>query len=422
MDRFSVLVDGFNLEMPHGTGVKTYSRAVVNALCALGADVNILFSVPLKGAPHSFEEVGRGRWFGRWRSIKKILGTPMKNLFGVMNPSPLNSAVSKNFDIPIGVSSCSVPNGYFVANMRFKYLRKETAIRMPGRVNIWHATYPLPMRVKGARMVTTIHDLIPLRLPRTTLYQTKFYKGLIEKSLQDSELIFADSEYSKKDILDIFGTSPDKIAVVYPPVAPRDSLHGMNEEALSKLLKRFGLEWKKFILFVGAIEPRKNVRRLIDAYVASKVNGPLVIAGKKAWMWEDEIRGADFLFQNRKETGRSVVLLEHVTDCDLELLYRGASCLVLPSLYEGFGLPPVEAMSLGCPVITSRMTSLPEVCGDAALYVDPYDTGDIQRKMESLVEDVSLQEKLIRAGRERAALYSIENFERRLSNLYSKIL
>jgi len=164
---------------------------------------------------------------------------------------------------------------------------------------------------------------------------------------------------------------------------------------------------------VGAIEPRKNVGKLIDAYSMIDTEMPLVIAGKRAWLWEDEINGRNF---------KNVHLLEYVPTEDLRYLYSGAYCFVFPSLYEGFGLPPLEAMSFGCPVITSRISSLPEVCGDAALYADPYDIYDIKEKIENLLSNPQLRDRLSKIGMERAKLFSMENYTKQLYEAYSKVL
>ncbi|MBU0987089.1 MAG: glycosyltransferase family 4 protein, partial [Proteobacteria bacterium] len=147
---------------------------------------------------------------------------------------------------------------------------------------------------------------------------------------------------------------------------------------------------------------------------------PLVIVGKKAWLWESELNVlyADW---NNKRTQKKIRLLEYVPTVDLPVLYNGARCLAFPSLYEGFGLPPIEAMSLGCPVLTSSVASLPEICGEAALYVDPYDTRDIADKLGRIINDDELKAKLINAGYDRAKYFSMENYMERLTAAYAKV-
>ena len=192
-----------------------------------------------------------------------------------------------------------------------------------------------------------------------------------------------------------------------------------SEAEIAFFLRRYGLEFQNYILFVGAIEPKKNVGRLLDAYASMDIDMPLVIVGKKGWLWEDELGKMGFIDNSSK---KSVRLLEYISVESLRYLYSGAYCLVFPSLYEGFGLPPIEAMSFGCPVITSNLSCLPEICGDAALYVDPYSIQDIKDKLETLISDSQLRERLVRAGRVNAQAFRMANYQKRLYQAYRKAL
>jgi glycosyltransferase involved in cell wall biosynthesis len=146
----------------------------------------------------------------------------------------------------------------------------------------------------------------------------------------------------------------------------------------------------------------------------------LVIVGKKGWLWEDEIGKLEAVFG--KDFSRKIKLLEYVEKKDLSYLYNGAFCFVFPSLYEGFGLPPLEAMSLGCPVVTSNVASLPEVCGNAAIYVDPFDSDEIRLGIEKLINNPQIQNQLIEAGKERVKLFSMENYANKLYEAYTKVI
>ena len=177
----------------------------------------------------------------------------------------------------------------------------------------------------------------------------------------------------------------------------------------SKLLKEKYKINKKYILFVGTLQPRKNIVRLIEAF--SKIHHQqqlnLVIVGKKGWMYEE-------ILEAPKQYGieNQIKFLEFVPDEDLSLLYKNALCFVLPSLYEGFGLPVLEAMTQGCPVITSNVSSLPEAGGDAALYVNPEDVDEIAAKMQSLVKDEELRKTLIEKGYKQVKKFSWEKAAR----------
>ncbi len=138
-------------------------------------------------------------------------------------------------------------------------------------------------------------------------------------------------------------------------------------------------------------------------------------------MWEDQVDKAEALM-GRTRYQQHFRLLDYVSGADVGILYANALFFVFPSLYEGFGLPPLEAMHYGCPVMTSNASSLPEVCGDAALYIDPYDVDDIRAKMESLLSDENLRRQLAEKGRKRVEFFSMENYQKRLYEAYSKVL
>jgi glycosyltransferase involved in cell wall biosynthesis len=285
------------------------------------------------------------------------------------------------------------------------------------KIDIWHATYPLPLRIKGAKKITTIHDIIPLRLPYTTLDDKRFFYKLIENSLKTSDLIITVSENTKQDLIEFFDYDPNQIVVTYQPIALNKKT--ISEDQLSIYLRKYKLENKRYLLFVGAIEPKKNLGRLIEAYALSNLGIPLVIVGKKGWLWEKDLEKISMIFG---KDSQQVKILEYVPFADLPYLYKGASCFIFPSLYEGFGLPPLEAMNFDCPVITSNVSSLPEICGDGALYIDPYDVNDIAEKITRLIYDRELRNRLSQGGKERVEFFSFDNYLLRLANAYQKLL
>ena len=154
---------------------------------------------------------------------------------------------------------------------------------------------------------------------------------------------------------------------------------------------------------MGTIQPRKNIARLIEAFSKIKNEIQLVIVGKKGWLYEEILETPKKL-----EIADRVKFLDFVTDEDLPIFYKNAMCFVLPSLYEGFGLPVLEAMQYGCPVITSNVSSLPEAGGDAALYVDPLNVDDIKKNLDLIINNSELRKKLIKKGYEQAARFSWE--------------
>src|SRR5215213_4154406 len=187
----------------------------------------------------------------------------------------------------------------------------------------------------------------------------------------------------------------------------------------------FGLTAGQYWLFFGAIEPKKNVGRLIQAYLASGVPGPLVIVGKRAWKSDEELRllyddHVKYLVQEGSilRTRHRIMMLDYVPFRLLVNLIRGARAVLFPSLYEGFGLPALEAMLLGTPVVTSNTASMPEVVGDAAITVDPYDVAALVRAIQAVDGDPELRARLAEAGPRRAAYFSPERYAARLESLY----
>jgi len=246
-------------------------------------------------------------------------------------------------------------------------------------------------RVSPVPTVVSIMDLSFLHFPETfnkdDLYQLKNWT---KYSVMNAKRIITISKSSKDDIIKFYNVKEDIVRVVHL------GLKKIDMDKTSKSLSDFGIN-KKFILFVGTLQPRKNIISLIKAFailpVEQKDNYQLVIIGKKGWMYQD-ILDAPVKFGIEDKT----LFLDYVSNSELPLFYKEASVFVLPSLYEGFGLPILEAMRYGCPVITSNVSSLPEAGGDAALYFDPNDIEDIQDKILKVITDSSLREEMITKG------------------------
>ncbi len=421
----NVLVDGYNIELASGTGIKTYGISLTRALNLLEANVDVLFSCGSSSNDPILNEV---LFFdnqnGSLDKISLIKGMTQaaSGLFyraRRIEPSELVIKTESNQELIKSVGILNLQACYLLANTLHKKFTLKTKVSTPNKIDVWHSTYPLPIKIKGAKKITTIHDLIPLRLPYTTLDNKKFFYKIVKDSIKDSEIIITVSENSKKDILNTFDVAPEQVYVTYQPLVLQPCL--VSEERISNFLKkRYKLDFKKYILFVGAIEPKKNLGRLIDAYAEIDTDMQLVVVGKKGWLWEGEIGKLESIFG--KNFARKVKFLEYVSNKDLKYFYLGAYCFVFPSLYEGFGLPPLEAMTFGCPVITSNVASLPEICGEAALYVNPYDVDDIKEKIEKLINNPQLRAQLSEAGRERVKLFSMDNYVNNLSKAYYKII
>jgi glycosyltransferase involved in cell wall biosynthesis len=265
-------------------------------------------------------------------------------------------------------------------------------------------THYLPI-FSPKKSAISVLDVSYLKFPelfkRSDLNQlTKWTKYSVKKA----KAVFTISKASKDDIMKAYGIPGNRIVVTYPGIK---ALTGKNKIfGMDKFEEKYGLT-KNYILFVGTLQPRKNITRLIEAFSMLKDGTELVIVGKKGWLFEEILNAPKkFKVENR------VKFLDFVPDEDLSLFYKNAICFVLPSLYEGFGLPILEAMSYGCPVIASNISSLPEAGGDAALYVDPLNIEDIKKKLEVITEDADLRQKLIKKGYEQVRKFSWEKTAR----------
>ena len=215
--------------------------------------------------------------------------------------------------------------------------------------------------------------------------------------------------------MDIFGVREEKVKVIYE-AADEMFDAGVRDEEAKKLKSKLGID--KYILSVGTLEPRKNLMSLLQAFADVIPLLPedikLVIAGRKGWLYED-------ILKTIGDIGGKVVVTGYVTKVELRLLYNEAEVFVYPSLYEGFGLPVIEAMACGAPVITSNTSSLPEVAGDAGITVDPCNTGALSEAILEVVKNRKLREELSGKGLQRANLFSWEITAKQTLNVYSEL-
>ncbi len=297
--------------------------------------------------------------------------------------------------------------GENVAKLWFEQVSFPRACLREG-VDVIHVPYFAPSLLGARKMVVTIHDLIPLVLPayRGSLL-VRAYIGLVAMAARRAAAILTDSHASKKDIVRLLRVPAQRVRVVhlaaseaFQPVVERDRL--------SDLRRKYGLP-EKYVLYLGGFDQRKNVETLVAAYAAMDADltkqTRLVIAGRLP------TRDSDFFPDPRPMVERwglrdRVVFTEWVAEEDKPALYSAATLFVFPSLYEGFGLPVLEAMSCGTAVIASKCTSLPEITGDAALLVDPGDAAGLAAAMTLLLESAPRREELASRALQRGKLFS----------------
>lgn len=290
---------------------------------------------------------------------------------------------------------------------------------LAGRADVFHfPDFTLPP-VQGASTVLTIHDLSFLLVPECADAGLRAHlERVVPASAHRASFVTADSENTRNDIATLLDVPSERIEVVYPGVDERFGPFS-DEGELERVRGKYGLHFP-FILYVGTIEPRKNLGRLLRAYVMlrqeRKIPHRLVIGGGLGWLYDDVLRDIDELAAQNE-----VVFLGRVPDDDLPGLYRLTDLFVFPSLYEGFGIPPLEAMACGAPVVCSNTSSLPEVVGDAGVMVPPEDVDALARAIGDLLADPERRALLGQRGIARAKRFTWQESARRLLEVYRKV-
>jgi glycosyltransferase involved in cell wall biosynthesis len=266
--------------------------------------------------------------------------------------------------------------------------------------------------------IITVHDITPYLFPETHARgRPLIYKLFFPRTLRNADRIIADSNSTKTDLIKHLVVPNEKITVIHPGV-DHEKYKPLADSEKHSIRGVYGLI-SPFILYIGSLEPRKNLVSLLKAFhkVAGKIGEyKLVIGGKKAWKYQEIFDTIAMLgLQDR------VVFTGYIPQQDLPKMYNAADLLVFPSIYEGFGLPPLEAMACGIPVITSNTSSLPEVVGDAAVMINPLDVDALADAMYQVLTDQELKEKMIRKGIERAELFTWEKTAQETLKVYREV-
>lgn len=277
--------------------------------------------------------------------------------------------------------------------------------------------YIIPPFVHGKKVVT-VHDMVIRAYPETVRKKTKFFllSGL-EKSMKRADIIITDSQFSKNEIQKYYPKFAEKVRVVPCGVDFTRFYPIQDPSIIAKTKKNLGIDGD-YLLYLGNVEPRKNLKRLISAYsiFAKKTKNPpkLIIAGAKGWLCDD-------IYSESLKLENLVKFTEYVSNEDICPLINGAEIFLFPSLYEGFGMPPLEAMACGTPVIVSGEGSLPEVVGESAYIADAYSINSIACGIETLHNNPSLRKKFSEMGLKQAKKFSWENSAEILYGIYREI-
>lgn len=284
-------------------------------------------------------------------------------------------------------------------------------------VDVLHVQFTSPP-FAPCPVVVSIHDLSFEHLPETFNRRSRAQlRFTVRRSARRAARVLTLSEHARHDIISTYRIAPDLVTAI-PIAAPTHFRPIVDEDELQRVRQTYGINGD-YILSVGSIQPRKNLARLLSAYERLRRTRPksslpkLVLVGKCAWLYHETLKAIE-------EIGPGVIVTGYVPETDLPPLYSGALCFVYPSFFEGFGLPPLEAMKCGTPVITGDRTSLPEVVGDAGVLVNPFDIDAIASAIAAMVDDSSLRSRLRIKGVNRARIFDWRETARRTLEVYKQ--
>jgi glycosyltransferase involved in cell wall biosynthesis len=359
-------------------GIGRYTRELVTALIALASPHQFAILAATGGLPRE-----------RWQAEIERLST-------------LSAAASSPSRPPSSLAHRSQMTIHTVPLSDDWLTRLWHRLRLPisaeviiGALDVFYSPdFVLPPTRRGCRTLLTVHDLSFVHHPDAFVPPLRRYlERVVPRSIERADLVLADSMHTRSDLIELFAVPPGRVSVIYPGIAPRFRSQLESGES-ARLRERYAIGESPYVLSVGTLQPRKNYLRLIQAFVRSRANremdAQLLIAGGRGWLYEDILAEV--------EKHASVRLLGFVQDRDLPALYRGAVLFAFPSLYEGFGLPVLEAMGCGVPVVCASTSSLPEVAGDAALLVDPLDVDALGEAITQVLGDGDLRRAMVERG------------------------
>jgi glycosyltransferase involved in cell wall biosynthesis len=432
--RATVCIDGFNLALAKGSGIATYGRNLLSTLADMGLDGQVLYGPPARRASSNVlnetalvDAERPGRKMKRSERFLKTLISRYGHTAWPIVPSGEVVWPARSGGRPQASGFWAAQDLFQIANRSFAAYGKETPVAFDAsaelrRPDIMHWTATLPLHAKGVPNVYTIHDLIPLRLPHTTLDDKPSYLALCKAVARRADHIAVVSETTRQDVIRMLGVPEDRVTNTYQAVHLPAQLTGRSQADVTVELEGvFNLGWKDYFLHFGAIEPKKNLGRIVEAYLASGSKTPLVIVGGRAWLDEGETALLNQVMKDGGPSAERIRRYEYMPFSLLVSLIRGARATLFPSLYEGFGLPVLESMALGTAVLTSTGGSLPEVAGDAAISIDPYDVQAMTEGLRALDADEALRDDLVRRGRVQAARFSAQAYQARLTELYARV-
>ena len=432
--RATICIDGFNIALAKGSGIATYGRNLLSTIADLGMDGQVLYGPAAKRSSNNVVNetalVDADRPGKKMKRLDRFAKTATSRFGRTAWPiTPSGEVVwpSRGGGRPQASAYWAAQDLFQIGNRAFDVYGKETPVAFDASGDVpkpdaMHWTATLPLYARDVPNIYTIHDLIPLRLPHTTMDDKAIYMAMCKALADRADHIAVVSETTRQDVIRLLGVPEDRVTNTYQAVNLPETLTGRTQADVTIELEGvFNLGWKDYFLHFGAIEPKKNLGRIVEAYLASGLETPLVIVGGRAWLDEGETALLNQVMKDGGPSAQRIRRYEFMPFSLLISLIRGAKATLFPSLYEGFGLPVLESMALSTAVLTSTGGSLPEVAGDAAISVDPYDVQAMTRGLRALDADEALRDDLVRRGLAQAAKFSVEAYQGRLSDMYGRL-
>lgn len=428
----SILIDGTQCLSKTATGIGSYTRTLAAALRALGCGIGVVYDQRVRWRKNDPDIVIATQVFGHtapgmeW--MRRLREAPSFLKAAVGRGGKVRAVAVRSEGIELAAFDPPLPSCDHVWNAEALFHRASRYFAMNGRfttltppdgVTAAHWTAPVAVEARNIANIYTLHDLIPLQFPYFVADRNGRSAKLHAAIARHADLIVTVSEASKRHIIELLGVSEERIAVTYQPVPHLPKVSQEDAERLVETIYR--AKPGGYALFVGAIEPKKNLKRLMEAFLLAAPGIPLLIVGPIGWLCDDELALLATLSEDVRTEDRPIRRLGYLPRRHVVALMQCARFLVFPSVCEGFGLPALEAMALGLPVLTSNTTSLPEVVGDAALQVDPLDIAELAKGIRTLANDADLRAALTARGRVQVKAFSVELYRERLAAAYSKV-
>lgn len=430
-----ICIDGFNLALPKGTGIATYGRNLLSNLKSLNYETQALYGPALKTSANNIvnetaltDAPRPPSKLNRKAKVQRMMRTYTSRFGHTAYPvKPSGEVIWPGGNRPAADSFWVANSLYELAHRGFRTYGKPSPVSFSEqsgstKPDLMHWTCPLPTYAKGVPNIYTFHDLIPLRLPHATMDDKDVFMSQCQEVVKRADHIAVVSETTKQDLIRILNVPEERITNTYQAVdLPKSLTQRPQEDVETELEGIFRLGWKNYFLHFGAIEPKKNLGRVVEAYLASGSQTPLVLIGGNGWLEAGEVA---LLNQVKRDGGPSAERIrqyEYMPFSLLVSLIRGAKATLFPSLYEGFGLPVLESMALGTAVLTSTGGSLPEVAGDAAIMVDPYDVRAMTAGIRTLDADDAVREDLQARGLIQSNRFSVDAYQQALAGMYTKL-